>query len=179
MLANNSQCVLLRSSLLRIVSCAFLLFALSHSAVSQNDLTLQLDPVNNQNVDVSFEPAIATIADKPVDSDLKEMTDTVTLHHRYRLYADPREVAAGKFSTFFIYTFFAYDFSQQRWSKFETKAVPAAFVDTRQLVHFTLERGQSSDEGSIDLPLHSFGSVLIGIPPLTAPFKVGFPRVAL
>lgn len=153
--------------------CACVLLGSARRACAQNDLTLELDPVNNQNVDVSFKPAIGVPADKPADTDLKEMTDTLTLRHKYRVYADPRDIAPGKFSTFFLYDIYAFDTAAQRWSKFEVKAIPRPFVDTRQTVHFTLTRAQSNDEGSIDLPLHSFGGQLINVPSPSSPLKVG------
>src|SRR5438270_6499916 len=132
--------------------CACVVLGCSRHAPARDELTLQLDAVNNQNVDVSFEPAVGVASDKPSDPDLKEMTDTLTLRHKYRVYADPRNIAPGKFSTFFLYDIYAFDAVTQRWFKFEVKAIPRAFIDNRQTVHFTLARAQASDEGSIDLP---------------------------
>src|SRR4051812_30750469 len=152
--------------------CACIVLGCSQNAPAQNELTLQLDPVNNQNMDVSFEPAVGIASDKPSDPDLKEMTDTLTLRHKYRVYADPRNIAPGKFSTFFLYDIYAFDAAAQRWLKFEVKAVPRSFIDTRQTVHFTLARAQASDEGSIDLPLHSFGGQMLTLPNLGSPLKV-------
>lgn len=155
---------------LALGTCIFL--ACSGLARAQSELTLQFDPVNNQGVDVTFEPAIGVATDKPSDADLKEMTDTLTLRHKYRIYADLRDIAPGKFSTFFLYDIYALDTAAQRWSKFEVKAIPRPFVDTRQTVHFTLTRIQASDEGSIDLPLHSFGGQLLSASPQGFPLKV-------
>jgi hypothetical protein len=129
-------------------------------ALAQGDLTLSLEPVNRQNVNVSFLRALGTITEKPSDTELHEMAEAPPTKHGFTLYADLKQIGPNKYANLFLYTLYAHDGAQafdRGWFRFDVKAQPGNFVDSREAAHFSLERGTASDDGEILLPLHSFG----------------------
>src|SRR5215471_4244288 len=122
----------------------------------QVNLSLRLDPLHSQGIEVSFgdnsTPGEA-LSVRPRQSDLVAVP---TQKSKYKFYYDPTSVNWGKYCSCFSYTF--YSERQGRWLQFDVKATPKhAFVDTRQRVIFIIgEGGQEADSGIVDLPLHSF-----------------------
>ena len=144
------------------------LFA-SLAAEAQNDVSLQLNDIHNQNADVTFAtPTIGQTIEKPSDKDLQQMSEALTQHHKYKLYSDPSETTANKFG-FFIYTFYVQELGQNadhKWWKYEVKANPGNFMDAQQPVQFTVQHGTAADDGAIEVLLHSFSDQpLISITP--------------
>src|SRR5713101_2185280 len=121
-------------------------------ALAQGDIALSLEPVNTQNVTVSFLRVLGTATAKPADADLHEMTEAPPTKHAFTLYADLKQIGPNKYANLFLYTLYVHDGSQtvdHGWFRFDVKAQPGNFVDSRETVHFSIERGMASDEGEI------------------------------
>jgi hypothetical protein len=142
------------------VAACFLVACIASVACAQDDVTLSLAPVSKQNVNVTFLPATGTATERPSDTELRDMIEALTSRRKSKVYADLTHIGPNKYSNLFLYTFFAHDGSQaadRGWYRFDVKSQTSNFVDSRETVHFTLERGRDSDDGEITLPLHSFG----------------------
>lgn len=155
--------------LLALTACLFLL-ARGAAAVER---VLVFDDVKKTDLQANFQSDC--VATQP-PANFKHLQRVPTKTNAFFLYFDPSLIEPAKFGKYFDYTFYVavnganpavwYSCGAQVYTQ-------GAFLDRSETAHFTVKVGNVTDDGALDVPLHSIASLhFIEITSVTKPAKV-------
>lgn len=150
-------------------ACLFLL-AGQAAAVER---VLVFDDVKKTDLQASFQSdCVAT----PSPADIQTLQRVPTKRNAFLLYFDPGSIKPARFGKYFDYTFYVTvaGSNPPAWYSCGTQVyTQGAFLDRFETAHFTVQVGSTTDDGSLDVPLHSIAPRdFIEVASVTTPAKV-------
>ncbi len=134
---------------------------------------LVFDDVKKTDLQANFQSDC--VATQP-PANFQKLQRVPTRTNAFLLYFDPTQIEPARFGKFFDYAFYvaAADASPAVWYTCGTQVyTQGAFLDRSETVHFTVHVGGATDDGALDVPLHSIASRdFIEIATTTKPAKV-------
>jgi hypothetical protein len=152
------------------MTAALFLLACQAAAVER---VLVFDDVKKTDLQANFQSDC--VATQP-PANFQRLQRVPTTKNAFFLYFDPSVIEPARFGKFFDYTFHiaVADANPPVWYSCGTQVyTQGAFLDRSETVHFTVHVGSTTDDGSLDVPLHSIASRdFIEITSVTTPAKV-------
>lgn len=137
------------------------------------DRVLVFDDVRTTDLQANFQ--CDCVATQP-PAGFQKLQRVPTKTNAFFLYFDPSLTEPARFGKFFDYTFYvaAAGANPPVWYTCGTQVyTQGAFLDRSETVHFTVHIGATTDDGVLDVPLHSIASRdFIEVTPKTNPAKV-------
>ena len=160
----------LRLTRLVVVMASLVLLARTAAAAER---VLVFDDVKKTDLEASFQSDC--MATQP-PANFQRLQRVPTQSHAFFLYFDPTLIEPARFGKFFDYTFYVATVgtTPSAWYSCGTQVyTQGAFLDRSETVHFTVHIGNTIDDGSLDVPLHSIASRdFLEISTTTNPAKV-------
>lgn len=156
----------------RLLALTASLFLLAREAAAI-ERVLVFDDIKKTDLQASFQSDC--VATQP-PADFQKLQRVPTKTNAFFLYFDPSLIEPARFGKFFDYTFYIavaganppvwYTCGAQVYTQ-------GAFLDRFETAHFTVQVGSVTDEGALDVPLHSIASRdFIEVTSVTNPAKV-------
>jgi hypothetical protein len=156
----------------RLLALTASLFLLAREAAAI-ERVLVFDDVKKTDLQANFQSDCVT-TQPPANFQMLQRVPTKT--NAFFLYFDPSLIEPARFGKFFDYTFYVAvpRTNPPVWYSCGTQVyTQGAFLDRSETVHFTVQIGNTIDEGALDVPLHSIASRdFIEITSVTKPAKV-------
>jgi hypothetical protein len=156
----------------RLLALTASLFLLARGAAG-TERVLVFDDVKKTDLQANFQ-SDCTATQPPANFQQLQRVPTKT--NAFFLYFDPSLIEPARFGKFFDYTFHVAVVGAYPpvWYSCGTQVyTQGAFLDRSETVHFTVHLGSTTDDGSLDVPLHSIASRdFIEITTVTKPAKV-------
>jgi hypothetical protein len=134
---------------------------------------LVFDDVRKTDLQANFQSDC--VATQP-PANFQRLQRVPTKTNAFFLYFDPSLIEPARFGKFFDYTFYVAQVGANPpvWYSCGTQVyTQGAFLDRSETAHFTIQVGNVSDEGLLDVPLHSIASRdFIEVSTVTKPAKV-------
>jgi hypothetical protein len=156
----------------RLFAVTASLFLLAGNAAAV-ERVLVFDDVKKTDLQANFQSDC--VATQP-PADFQKMQRVPTKTNAFFLYFDPTLIEPARFGKFFDYPFYVTvaGANPPVWYNCGTQVyTQGAFLDRSETVHFTVQVGHTTDDGAIDVPLHSIASRdFLEITSVTTPAKV-------
>ncbi len=156
----------------RLLALTVFLFLLAGEAAAV-ERVLVFDDVKKTDLQANFQSDC--MATQP-PADFQKLQRVPTKTNAFFLYFDPSLIEPARFGKFFDYSFYVTvaGASPPVWYTCGTQVyTQGAFLDRSETVHFTVRVGTKTDDGALDVPLHSIASRdFIEITSVTTPAKV-------
>lgn len=134
---------------------------------------LVFDDVRKTDLQATFQSDC--VATQP-PANFQKLQRVPTRTHAFFLYFDPTLVEPARFGKFFDYTFYVAvrGSNPPVWYSCGTQVyTQGAFLDRSEVAHFTVNVGSVTDDGSLDVPLHSIANGdFLEVASTTQPAKV-------
>ncbi len=154
------------------------LFLLAREAAAV-ERVLVFDDVKKTDLQANFQSDC--VATQP-PANFQQLQRVPTKTNAFFLYFDPSLIEPARFGKFFDYTFHiaVVGANPAVWYSCGTQVyTQGAFLDRSETVHFTVHLGSATDDGALDVPLHSIASRdFIEITTVTKPAKVDLSQSA-
>lgn len=126
--------------------------------VAAVERVLAFDDVRKTDLQATFQSDC--VATQP-PANFQKLQRVPTRTHAFFLYFDPTLVEPARFGKFFDYTFYVAvrGSDPPAWYTCGTQVyTQGAFLDRSEVAHFTINVGNVTDDGSLDVPLHSIAN---------------------
>src|SRR5258706_2781107 len=155
---------------LLVLTASLFLLAREAAAVER---VLVFDDVKKTDLQANFQSDC--VATQP-PANFQKLQRVPTKTNAFFLYFDPGLIEPAKFGKFFDYTFYVAVAGAHPavWYSCGTQVyTQGAFLDRSEMAHFTIQVGNVTDDGALDVPLHSIASRdFLEITSVTTPAKV-------
>jgi hypothetical protein len=156
----------------RLLAFTASLFLLACEAAAV-ERVLAFDDVKKTDLQANFQSdCVAT----PPPDDIQTLQRVPTKRNAFLLYFDPGSIKPARFGKYFDYTFYVTvaGSNPPAWYTCGTQVyTQGAFLDRFETAHFNVQVGSTTDDGSLDVPLHSIASRdFIEVTSVTTPAKV-------
>jgi hypothetical protein len=162
----------------RLLVLTVSLFLLAREAAAV-ERVLDFDDVKKTDLQANFQSDC--VATQP-PANFQQLQRVPTKTNAFFLYFDPSLIEPARFGKFFDYTFHVavVGANPPVWYSCRTQVyTQGAFLDRSETVHFTVHLGGTSDDGALDVPLHSIANRdFIEITTVTKPAKVDLSQSA-
>ncbi len=139
------------------VTASLFLLAVDAAAVER---VLVFDDVKKTDLQATFQSDC--MATQPLAPDeFQKMQRVPTKANAFFLYFDPTVIKPARFGKFFDYPFYVTvaGANPAVWYSCGTQVyTQGAFLDRSETVHFNVQVGHTTDDGAIDVPLHSIAN---------------------
>jgi hypothetical protein len=161
---------------LLVLTASLFLLAREAAAVER---VLVFDDVKKTDVQANFQSDC--VATQP-PANFQKLQRVPTKANAFFLYFDPSLIEPARFGKFFDYTFHiaVAGASPPVWYTCGTQVyTQGAFLDRSETAHFTVQIGNTVDDGALDVPLHSIASRdFVEVTTATNPAKVDLSQSA-
>ena len=161
---------------LLVLTASLFLLAREAAAVER---VLVFDDVKKTDLQANFQSDC--VATQP-PANFQQLQRVPTKTNAFFLYFDPSLIEPARFGKFFDYTFHiaVVGANPAVWYSCGTQVyTQGAFLDRSETVHFTVHLGSATDDGALDVPLHSIANRdFIEITTVTKPAKVDLSQSA-
>ena len=162
----------------RLLALTASLFLLAREAAAV-ERVLVFDDVKKTDLQANFQSDC--VATQP-PANFQRLQRVPTKTNAFFLYFDPSLIEPARFGKFFDYTFYVAvaGSNPPLWYSCGTQVyTQGAFLDRFETVHFTVQVGNATDDGALDVPLHSIASRdFIEVTSATTPAKVDLSQSA-
>jgi hypothetical protein len=162
----------------RLLALTAFLFLLAREGAAV-ERTLVFDDVKKTDLQASFQSDC--VATQP-PANFRKLQRVPTKANAFFLYFDPSLIEPARFGKFFDYTFHlaVAGVEPPVWYSCGTQVyTQGAFLDRSETAHFTVRIGNVTDDGALDVPLHSIASRdFLEITTATKPAKVDLSQSA-
>jgi hypothetical protein len=156
----------------RLPAMTAFLFLLAGQAAAV-ERVLVFDDVKKTDLQANFQSDC--MATQP-PANFQKLQRVPTKTNAFFLYFDPSQIEPARFGKFFDYSFYVTvaGANPPVWYSCGTQVyTQGAFLDRSETVHFTIQVGKASDDGAMDVPLHSIAlRDFLEITSVTTPAKV-------